>query len=118
MNTYPKFVSNVSIFLPSDFSARFRGWQECQKRLKILAYLPLKNPKSPTRFHQDPGFLVPRGASFWHFCSHFCDSHEMINVNPGVSNIFESQSAFGSSIVSQMYCFATNPEALYGFGKV
>src|SRR5205823_2807784 len=50
--------------------------------------------------------LSAAGASFWHFCSHFCDSQEMTNVNPGVSNIFESQSAFGSSIVSEMYCFA------------
>src|SRR5882757_2946050 len=64
MNTYPKFVSNVSIFLSSDFSARFRGWQECQKRLKILAYLPLKNPKSPTRFHQDPTFSITLSPTF------------------------------------------------------
>ena len=49
---------------------------------------------------------MPRGASFWHFCSHFCDSHEITNVSPGVSNVFESQSAFESSIVSEMYCFA------------
>src|SRR6516164_9694536 len=53
------------------------------------------------------GFLVPRGASLWHFRSHFCASHERTSVNPGVSHICVSQDTSGLSIDSEMYFFAS-----------
>src|SRR3979411_3084870 len=55
---YPKAVDYVSVLAPSAIHAEFEAPPKCRISLQSPAFSRFQPLKSPTRFHEDPLFII------------------------------------------------------------